>query len=173
MTDAINAVAWSTVTTLQQKMSSQPIGSFWYDIYDHAVELILSGTRNQDPYLLRNAVRDAKSTVRRRKEREAVLSVGSLDITDVAKDVENDPEVEAMRMPSVEHLYAASEQIARLRTAVTVANPKAKIVLALWLEGQSVAVTSEAMSISPDYVKKIRKMILATANNLQKESEVA
>lgn len=173
MTDADNAVDWSAVQTLQEKMASLPIGDFWNDVYDHAIELVLSGSRSDDPYLLRNVVRDAKTTVRRRKKLENGRSGGSLDQLEVSHEIDQDPVVVAMRPPTSEVQLARREQFAQFKNAVNVVNPRAEHVLMSWLDGETVACTAANLSISSDYVKKIRKMIYAAAKDHHTEGEAA
>ncbi|ETW12713.1 hypothetical protein ATO8_11864 [Roseivivax marinus] len=173
MTHAVDAVDWSAVQTLQERMARQPSGGFWYDVYDHAIELVLSGSRREEPYLLRNVVRDAKTTVRRRKELEIRRFGGSLDQPEISCEVDRDPVVVAMRPTSAEVQLARAEQFLQFKKNVNGANPKAEDVLKLWLNGESVAHTAFDLSISPDYVKKIRKLIYAAAKNHHAESEAA
>lgn len=176
MNKHIDTVCWTTVSTLQQKMAKNVPGAFWYDVYDHAIELILSGNRHGDPYLLRNAVRDARSTVIRRKCRKQqieTVQIDALGSEDALSKLENNPSIVASRPSPTDTQIAATEMVCQLRTRLTTKNPHAGSVLEYWLIGESVNSTADRLGISRDYIKKLRKMVRSVANDLFAVSEAA
>ncbi len=169
MTRINSAPHWRAISALQFYRTRGRPNSLQHDAADHAIGLLLSAGRPEGAYLVRNAYRDGRSIVLRKRKREAARSVplyrqesGGLEIA-VETQARPDRTYLESLPNSAEANLTWTDRYVRLRAAVGARNMYASAVLDGWRDGEEVEETARALGISTAYVKKLRQLARTTA----------
>ena len=162
-TQQISAARWAALIALQNRRDRLPRNSFEFDVADHAIDLVLNPGRPEGPYLLHNALKDARSVrirqLRRARARGMVPLLHEHSITgllDVSPAIETDCTVVGSRPQSVEVQLGWRQELEKLHASVSAGSRRAGYVLTGWLAGEDLAETARRLAISTHYVKKLR-----------------
>lgn len=169
-TQIVSAARWAAVLKLQNIRDKKSPQSFGFEIADYAIELVLSPERSEDKYLVKNALKDARSILIRRKRRErerGMLSLTEEDNVETAFQIENDPLVTSSLPPSPERVLVWKQELANLSKATPVRTPRVERVLLGWRNGESIRETAFRLNCSTHYVKKLRAQIRTKALKLK------
>lgn len=158
MTAAVSAARWAAVSELQ-RIRSRTRDPLRAESADYAIDLILSPDRAEGPYLVRNALRDARSILIRRGRRERQRFTSLTDEnkeTGILAAVETDQQASASRPPSAETLLGWKRDLALVKQSVKSRSRRAADVLDIWLDEGSVADTARSLGVTAHAVKKMR-----------------
>jgi len=169
----MSAARWAAILTLQKMRNRRTPNSFEFEVVDHAIDLLLNPERIDGPYLVSNAVRDARSVLIRRGRR--LRKRGMLPLysdpdgnsgLEVSPVIEADRTVAAARPESIEIEMGWRQEFRRLHAAVLRRNSRAGQVLTGWWTGEDMAEAADRLRISTHYVKKLRGEIRKEASTL-------
>lgn len=173
MQTQISAARWAAVHSLQNMRDRRDPNSFEFQVADHAIDLLLSPHRPEGPYLVKNALRDARSVLirqKRRAQRRGMLPLygdsGNGDGLELPRSLQSDPVVKAARPQSVETELAWKQEFGQLLLAISRRNARAGEVLTGWRLGEEVVETANRLQISTHYAKKLRGAIREQAFEL-------
>jgi hypothetical protein len=170
MSESVSAAQWRAVAVFQKRRDRYASNPFWFEVYDHAIDVVLNPTRIDDPFLVRNALRDAKRTIKRRKARDRLRGLWSID------DI-GGPEGPPLQLPleaaDPESTMIWADGYAVLAREVGGRHSRAVACLSAWRLGESVSETGQRLGISPNYVTKLRAAIRSTANEMLTELRAA
>lgn len=169
----ISAARWAAVLTLQKMRDRRAPNSFEFEVADHAIDLLLNPERPEGPYLVPNALRDARSVLIRRNRR--LRKRGMLPLyagpespaaLEVSHIVESDRTVAASRPQSIETELGWKQVFHRLHSVVSDKSARAGEILIGWRAGEDMAEAAHRLQISKHYVKKLRGDIRREASEL-------
>ena len=163
----VSAARWAAIISLQNMRDRQPRNSFEFDVADYAIDLVLNPGRPDGPFLLQNALKDARSILIRQKRRSRARGMFALlsnseetGAAEVSPLVETDRTVEQSRPQSAEVQLGWQQEYRALHTAaVTVSSGPVGRVLTGWLVGETLVETGNRLGVSSHYVKKLRGVI--------------
>jgi hypothetical protein len=162
-TQNVSAARWAAVLSLQNRRSRLALNSFEFDVADHAIDLVLNAGRPEGPYLLQNALKDARSVVIRQKRRTRARGMVPLlderagtGPLEVSRSIEADRTVADARPRSIEVQLGWRQEFQGLHAIVSAARGRTGSVLTGWLGGEDLADTAKRLAISTHYVKKLR-----------------
>ena len=170
MSELVSAAQWRAVVALQERRDRYASDSFWFDVYDHAIDIVLNPSRVDDAFLVRNALRDAKRTIKRRKARDRRRGLWSLDGIGAS---DGPPAQLLFETADLEAKMIWADGYAILAREVGKRHGQAVACLHAWRRGESVSETGQRLGISPNYVTKLRAAIRSTANEALTELRAA
>lgn len=154
---------WCAVQTLQAIRDRHQPGTFEFEVADHAINLVISGTRPPGPFLLRNAYRDARSVMIRRKRRDREFLPLDEDTCGEYRHEVHSLWYSAHTCPERRVIYLDAYE--RLKLHVSNSNKLAAPCLDCWHAGDTLDETASRLAISREYVKKLRGSIRKAAKS--------
>lgn len=134
------------IKCLQEKLRKLTPGSYWFEVYEKALDLALNPIRKEDEFFYRNLLRDAKRILKRQKR----PSIVSQDENERSLDSLIDSGLSPLnKIIFKSYIDQITEQCKNI-------HPFATDVFADLLDGIHVKVTAEKLYVSESQVKKLR-----------------
>ena len=145
----INTMKSEAIRRLQEKLKKLMPGTYWFEIYDKAIDLALNSKRKEDKYFFRNLLRDAKKTLNRKNQSHTI---------DPRSEDENRKSIESLIDSGLSPLNKIIFQsyIDQIMGQCKKIHPFAQDVFSDLLDGVQVKVTADKLYISESLVKKLR-----------------
>ncbi len=177
MEQAADAPArWAVVSQFQRRRDRYDVNSFEFEIADHAISLTLNPERGFNGYFARNAWRDAKSVVLRRRRRQKARFITLYGQTVEGGHLDFSVEVQAalatLDCPDPQRTLVWADAYLRLRNALERRNRYAAGCLDGWRDGEEEQETAARLGISRDYVKKLRRLIRQAAAEVLSDGRI-
>jgi hypothetical protein len=169
MTQAIEPEQWAAITQFQRCNRTRDPNSLTFAVADHAITLTLSPERPVDAFLARNAWRDARKTVLRRRRRIQMREAPSLyseDGLEVCREVQDTCSRSGTGVVDVQQSIIWGEAYGQLHATLKLRNRYAAACLDAWRDGREEHETAAALGISLAYVKKLRSAIRRVATEI-------
>jgi DNA-directed RNA polymerase specialized sigma24 family protein len=153
---------FNAVLRLQKNLKKTSPGSYWFEVFEKALDLALNSQRSVSPNFYYRVVDDAKRTLRRKKG--TTPSFVNLYFTDKEGEVIENPLLTDSVTPEQEVIYQQS--ISLLRSACSKKHRHSVAIFYSMIEGYTALEAAKKLGVSESMVKKIRSEIIHIAKTI-------